>query len=484
MSEQISRTGSRAPAALLAALVVGALAPGQAAASTVAVEGSALVYAADAGEHNRLTIEPDSVNGVYRLRDDVAIRPGAGCRSDGDVVVCDAAGVVLVRIDVGDRDDGVGGPPGYLSGSLRVEMRGGEGNDVLESGIWTDNLQEGGPGADTLIAGDSSYVLRGGDGDDRLRTSVDGGGSLDGGAGDDYLEPQGGREAIAGGPGLDTLSYRLSCCQPSGPAIVTLDGVANDGDDGPGGQVDNVGSDVEVISGSTGADSFTGDAGANSFHGLEGADTLAGGAGDDYLYGEAGDDRLTGGAGGDQLDGGRGDDTLDSRDGVLDSVVCGPGLDSVIADRSDAVAGDCERREIADAAVASAAPQAPIVSAAGASGDAGAVAGAVARAARVSIAPVATLRGRLLRLRLRCPSRTLAGGVSATARIEGRQRSLGSARFRCRARGTTVVSIRLTARQRRLLGVSERVRLSLRINTREPDGRAAQTTSRATLRSS
>lgn len=481
MGEQTNGSGSRALGALLVALLLGALAPGEAPAATAAVEGSALVYAADPGEHNRLTVEPVEANGVYRLRDDVAIRPGSGCRSDGNEVVCDAAGVVLVRIDVGDRDDRAQGPDAFLVEPLRVEMRGGDGDDALASGIYADNLQEGGPGNDTLAAGDSAFVLRGGDGDDRLMSGIDGAGSLDGGAGDDYFEPQSTRATIAGGPGLDALSYRYSCCEPAGPAIVTLDGIANDGGNGPAGYVDNVGSDIEVISGSTNGDSFTGDAGANSFHGLEGADTLAGGAGDDYLYGEAGDDRLTGGAGSDQLDGGRGDDTLDSRDGALDSVVCGPGLDSVIGDRSDAVAGDCERRELAPAPLVQAQPA--TAGAATTVVGAGGVAGAVARAPRVSVEQRATLRAGVLRLRLRCAAsaRTLTGTVALRTRIGGPSRSLGRARFRCRAGARAVAALRLRAGQRRLLASARRVRLSLTISTSSPGGSSTRTTAKAIL---
>lgn len=335
---------SRVVAALVPAMLVGAAVPTQAPAASAAVEGSTLTYAADPGESNRLTVEALVAERAYRLTDDAAIRPGPGCRAAGRDVVCDGDGVALVQLDVGDGDDHAHGPDAFLREPLRVEMRGREGDDVLRSGIYADNLQEGGPGNDTLTAGDSGYVLRGGDGDDRLLTSVDGVGTLEGGSGDDYLEPQGNRESIAGGTGLDTLSYRLDCCQPGGPATVTLDGVANDGHSGPAGDRDNVSSDIEVIGGSPLGDSLSGDGGTNSLYGADGGDALAGGAGDDYLYGEAGDDRIAGGADIDLLDGGRGDDTLDSRDGHRDTVVCGPGVDTVAADPSDALAGDCERR--------------------------------------------------------------------------------------------------------------------------------------------
>ena len=470
---------SRLVSALVPAMLVAAAVPAQAPASTAAVEGSTLTYVADAGESNRLSVEPLVDEREYRVSDDAAIRPGRGCRRAGPDVVCNGGGVALVVLDVGDRDDHVDGPAAFLREPLRVEMRGGEGDDVLRSGIYADNLQEGGPGNDTLAAGDSGYVLRGGDGDDRLLTSVDGVGTLDGGGGNDYLEPQGTRESINGGTGLDTLSYRLDCCQPAGPATVSLDGVANDGHNGPGGDSDNVSSDIEVITGSPLGDSLRGDAGANFFHGADGADTLAGGAGDDYLYGEAGDDRLTGGAGNDQLDGGRGDDALDSRDGDPDSAVCGPGLDSVVADPSDAVAGDCERREIAPSPLTQAEASISRPTAAGG------VAGAVARSPRVSVARRATLRRGVLRLRLRCTSsaRTLTGRVAVAIRIKGRSRSLGAARFRCRSDATAVASLRLRPGQRRLLARLGRVRLALAISSRAPDGSSTRSTSTAIVAS-
>ena len=89
-----------------------------------------------------------------------------------------------------------------------------------------------------------------------------------------------------------------------------------------------------TLLGGTGADTLrTGDA----------ADRLDGGEGNDVLEGGAGNDQLVGGDGRDRLEGGSGDDTAQVRDGLRDTVSCGPGTDTADADTLDEVASDCER---------------------------------------------------------------------------------------------------------------------------------------------
>ena len=55
-----------------------------------------------------------------------------------------------------------------------------------------------------------------------------------------------------------------------------------------------------------------------------------------------GNDTLDGGGGRDTLAGQEGDDTITSRDGVFDTVRCGAGIESVVADRRDLVRPGCE----------------------------------------------------------------------------------------------------------------------------------------------
>ena len=78
---------------------------------------------------------------------------------------------------------------------------------------------------------------------------------------------------------------------------------------------------------------------------------ISGGDGDDVLVALSGTDRIDGDAGNDQIDpgvgtdtasGGPGDDTITSRGAHRDIYLCGPGIDSVVADALDTVAADCE----------------------------------------------------------------------------------------------------------------------------------------------
>ena len=86
--------------------------------------------------------------------------------------------------------------------------------------------------------------------------------------------------------------------------------------------------------------------------GTERADRLVGTRFADTIRGRGGNDRITGGAGGDLLHGGAGRDTVlgetgpdriaVNADGAKDAAACGPGLDVVNAELSDAVDADCE----------------------------------------------------------------------------------------------------------------------------------------------
>jgi RTX calcium-binding nonapeptide repeat (4 copies) len=89
--------------------------------------------------------------------------------------------------------------------------------------------------------------------------------------------------------------------------------------------------------------------------GTRGDDRLTGGGRDDVMIGKPGDDRLrglggndtlVGGIGRDLLVGGRDDDTINSRDRMRDTVRCGPGMDTVVADASDDVPRSCEHASV------------------------------------------------------------------------------------------------------------------------------------------
>lgn len=76
--------------------------------------------------------------------------------------------------------------------------------------------------------------------------------------------------------------------------------------------------------------------------GTRGADNLRGTSLRDLLHGLGGDDRIAGRGGNDELFGGPGDDALLARDGRADHLDCGPGRDTVVADRLDHVSRSCE----------------------------------------------------------------------------------------------------------------------------------------------
>lgn len=98
-----------------------------------------------------------------------------------------------------------------------------------------------------------------------------------------------------------------------------------------------------TLRGGPGPDTLRGSGGDDRLFGGAGNDRLLGGGGDDRLFGGLGKDRIDGGKGRDLLEGGAGADVIAARDGVRDTVRCGGGRDSVVADRVDAVARDCER---------------------------------------------------------------------------------------------------------------------------------------------
>ena len=81
-----------------------------------------------------------------------------------------------------------------------------------------------------------------------------------------------------------------------------------------------------------------------------GNDTVTTGSGPDSLDGGTGNDMLTGGAGVDSFNGGDNDDTINSRDGNIENVACGPGVDRAIRDLGDNLS-DCEYTSPVAAAV-------------------------------------------------------------------------------------------------------------------------------------
>jgi hypothetical protein len=118
----------------------------------------------------------------------------------------------------------------------------------------------------------------------------------------------------------------------------------------------------DVMRGTPFLDFLDGGGGRDRIYGLAGPDRLGGGLSRDYLDGGPGADFLNGGRsddvvlgadgndhiltddrGHDRVFGGNGNDLIESAGGSRDVISCGAGRDTVIADRLDRVAADCER---------------------------------------------------------------------------------------------------------------------------------------------
>jgi Ca2+-binding RTX toxin-like protein len=104
-----------------------------------------------------------------------------------------------------------------------------------------------------------------------------------------------------------------------------------------------------VANGSVGASApstigrtIVGDNRANDLYGTAGNDRLVGRGGDDDLYGRAGNDVIIPGPGQDDVYAGAGNDRILAADGQHDDISCGPGTDTVVADRIDDVHPNCE----------------------------------------------------------------------------------------------------------------------------------------------
>ena len=102
------------------------------------------------------------------------------------------------------------------------------------------------------------------------------------------------------------------------------------------------GAGKDLLTGDVGNDRLDGGADGDLMTGGIGRDSLIGGPGDDQFDGGVGDDALAGGPGVDRFNGGFGNDRIASSDGRNETVNCGPGRDTVRADRGDRLIG-CER---------------------------------------------------------------------------------------------------------------------------------------------
>jgi Ca2+-binding RTX toxin-like protein len=341
-----------------------------------------------------------------------------------------------------------------------------EGNSKFNTidGLFGDDKLFGYGGADALSGDSGQDELRGGEGNDRL----------DGGYGDDLLVGEEGNDLLTGGPGADTMrggagTDTVSYADGQAvPVSVTFDGAANDG---AATEADNVGVDVENAAGGPGDDKLTGDERANA------------------LSGGAGNDAIDGGEGIDQLDGGAGDDTITSRDASADTVTCGAGNDTVIADATDKVAADCENVQLPQTATPETGTPTPTgtgtgttgtgvtgttVSGTSASGGAGAN-----TCSTIRVAGGRVKRGRAS-IRLSLVARDATPCRARVTLTAGRK--LGSARVKLVPGRTVVARVKLGAGARKRLVSRRSVKVTVAVVTVDAAGRVATAQGRVRLR--
>jgi Ca2+-binding RTX toxin-like protein len=293
------------------------------------------LFAANAGEANRVTVSRDGAELVFR--DEGAVLTAHDpCRSAaGGTVRCPVTegepGLRGLSISLGDGDDSatVAGDP-----IVETTMDGGAGDDTLSGGGENDQL-DGGPGADRLLGGEGFDELvyisrskgvtvdlaagRGPEGD--VLSSFE---TVVGGAGRDHLRGAAAAEVLDGGEGADRI-------EGGGGDDALFGGVGRDALYGQGGDDRLFGDPAQ------GDDFYT------PIIPLL-PDRLYGGPGDDVLTDTGGRNRYAGGPGNDRLEGGEhrdtmragpGRDRIEARGGGRDTIDCGPGRDRARADARD-----------------------------------------------------------------------------------------------------------------------------------------------------
>ena len=366
----------------------------------------------------------DAVNYLGRTGDLIVrlddLLPNDGEAGENDLIDVDVEGVLG-----GEGDDLLlgNGFPNALSGN--------GGADRIQ-GYWGDDGIDGGPGDDVLLGEHGNDTLSGLAGRD----------DLSGGEGHDRLFPgavqtiaDGAPDRVRGGTGIDLVGlehpdHALFCFFPScplpGASGVTLDDRPNDG---PAGERDDYGSDIEVVRGDAAPNALLGTNADNRLDGGGGNDVLTGLGGRDFILGDAGDDRV------------------EVRDGITDTVDCGFGNDSARADRVD-VLRNCERVDL------------PPVPSENGLGDAHVEFAGLPRSLRFSRRYGAAFR--------------LANGndfaVRGTALLLRRGTRYARRSFRVRAHRSTRIVLRLGPRGRRVLRRAGRIRMSLRLDLRDADG--------------
>lgn len=141
-----------------------------------------------------------------------------------------------------------------------------------------------------------------------------------------------GSDLFVGEGGTDVVDYSLDR-KYGGTSGINVDLAANSGSDGFGDR-DFFSDSIDMIYGTSYADTIAGGAGDVSLYGFRGDDSLTGGDGDDKLFGQAGDDTVLGRNGDDTLVGRGGDDRISGGNGA-DVLLGGDGQDVLVGGAGD-----------------------------------------------------------------------------------------------------------------------------------------------------
>ena len=315
----------------------------------VAAAGAALVLAAtpalavvtaSTDGFDTVTIESDEAADVVTMTCD-ADEANVNGTSALPALACDDVATVLVDAEDGANTVNLGGLtllafPVLARTSIDAadsdadSITGSEARDEVHADFLDDAST--GLGNDWVEGAGS---VSGGEGNDTLREVS---GSVQGGSGDDLIV---GAPAVLidGGGGFDSvvIDFAAFTNQPTVSLAIT--------DTNINGATATAGVEAYDVTSSNGVNTDSVDSrfysGRVSFHSRAGDDTFLGGPGADVADLGLGNDVVDPGPGSDFVLGGDGDDRITARDGFGDVVECGPGTDTVTADRADVLSG-CE----------------------------------------------------------------------------------------------------------------------------------------------
>jgi Ca2+-binding RTX toxin-like protein len=315
----------------------------------VAAAGAALVLAAtpalavvtaSTDGFDTVTIESDAAADVVTMTCD-ADEANVNGTSALPALACDDVTTVLVDAEDGANTVNLGGLtllafPLMARTSIDAadsdadSITGSEARDVVRADLLDDVST--GLGDDWV---EGAGTVSGGEGNDTLREIS---GSAQGGSGDDLIV---GAPAVLidGGGGFDSvvIDYAAFTTQTTVTLAIT--------DTNINGATTTAAVEAYDVTSADGVKADSIDSrfysGRVSFHSRAGDDTFLGGPGADVADLGLGNDVVNPGPGSDFVLGGDGDDTITARDGFGDVVECGPGTDSVTADRADVLSG-CE----------------------------------------------------------------------------------------------------------------------------------------------